>query len=186
MAIRALRTVTTLPKIELAGVGDDGLDTGDVVAQAALDLAGAGAREERELHALQVAEQPVAQVAHHRVAEPGRQVRLPDADGSPDQRDGHADGDQRGQQSETGLPDALADAGEQRAVEDGLREEGEREPQQAADQDRPHDDRDASPVGAEQRDDAAPGAVGIAGSGRRRAQREAWRPGAHLSPTARR
>ena len=62
------------------GVGDDPLDTPDVVRQAALDLAGAGLGEEAQRHRLEMRVERVAQVLHDVLADDVVDVGLADAD----------------------------------------------------------------------------------------------------------
>jgi hypothetical protein len=95
------------------GVGDDRLQTADVVLDAALDLAGPGGGEEPQRQRLQVREQPGAQVAHDLLADGGGQVALPDAEQGGQRRDHDHQPAQPQQQ-----PDLDAARHEQGPVED--------------------------------------------------------------------
>src|SRR6202034_3178569 len=68
------------------GTGDHRFDPAHVVLQAGLDLAGLRVREEGERQSLQVRVQPVAQVPHDLLPDPGGLVGLHDADGPVDDR----------------------------------------------------------------------------------------------------
>ena len=69
------------------GGRDDVVQAADVVGDARLHLAGAGAREERERHLLQVVVDRGAQVVHHPLADGVGEVGLPDARRLGDERD---------------------------------------------------------------------------------------------------
>src|SRR5215831_6705117 len=97
------------------GGGDHRLDTAHVVGQPGLNLAGPGPGEERERERLQVRIQPVTQVPHDLLPDPGGLVGLQDADGAVDDRYDAHDGDQDDQQLEV-----RAAGDEQRLVEHRL------------------------------------------------------------------
>ena len=61
-------------------VGHDRLDAADVVADAALDLAGPRVGEEAQRHRLEVPVEGHPQVVHDPLSDDVRQVGLPDAD----------------------------------------------------------------------------------------------------------
>ena len=132
IAMSDATTVTVLDRIELAVSDKHRLHAADVVGQPRLDRAGAGGGEEREVHALQVLEEPAAQVRHHAVAEQRRQVRLPDADQRGHDRDRDHARDEPAQQRQVDRP--AADR-EQRPVERHLGEEGRDDPEAAGDED---------------------------------------------------
>ena len=131
-------------------VRDDALHAADVVLQPRLQIAGARVGEETERHRLQVLVEAVPEVLHHVLADDGRQVGLPDADRSGDQRhrDHHADEDVE----EVEVP--VAARREERAVEDDLRQQRVRDAEPGGDEDRQQDQPDLRPVRLEQPRDA--------------------------------
>ena len=154
IATRVPTTVVRLDGDRGGRRGDDRLHAADVVDDPRLDLAAAGAGEEADRLALQVAEEVGAQAVHHALADGGRLPGLDDADRGG--RDGDADHEQ--------------DAGEQqgdvllgdRDVDDALDQErlGQRD-QRAGDDQGDHEGQ----AGAVRREEAADAAQGDGGVG---------------------
>ena len=117
-------TVVTLETIDAAVARHDGLHAADVVGDARLDLARAGAREERQREPLQVPVDLRAQVVHHPLADDVGQPRLPDAEDRGDDRDADHPGDEHDQQLVVVLRD--------RDVEDVAQQERRDHPQDRA------------------------------------------------------
>jgi hypothetical protein len=140
------------------------LHAADVVGQPGLDRPGPGGGEEREVHALQVGEQPPPQIGHDPVAQQRGLVGLVHPDQRGDHRDRHHPADQPGEQREV---DRGAVHGEQGAVERGLGQERRDDAQPARRQHRDDDDDQRAAVGGEQGPHAAAEAVTRPG-GRRR------------------
>ena len=106
------------------GGGDGGLHAADVVGDAGLHLAGAGAGEERERHALQVAVDGGAQVVHDALADGG--------------------GDQRLQTPKTLVTTAIADHAEREQAQQPGAALGDRGVEDLAQQERRHDPEPAT------------------------------------------
>ena len=133
----------------------DGLHAADVVGDARLDLARAGAREEREREPLQVAVDLRPQVVHHALADDVGEPGLEDAEHAGGDRDRDHPGDERDQQPVVVLRD--------RDVEHVAQQERRDDAEAGRDDDQAHDRRQPAAVGAEQARHPAP--------------RHAWRRG---------
>ncbi len=131
------------------GVREDAGDSAHIVLQTRLDDTGLGAREEAELHRLQVFEQLDPQVAGHSVADRRGEPRLHDAEaGRQDEQPDH-DQDQAQQESEVGR--AAVDR-EERLIEDLLDDQRRHHGDGGAGDHEHAGDEDLEAVGAEQRD----------------------------------
>jgi hypothetical protein len=128
-------------------------DAADVVLQAGLDDTGLGAREEAQLHRLQVLEQPHAQVARDAVADGGGEPGLHDAQPGRQQVQADHRDDQDHQQIELRSAPAVR---EQRVVEHLLHQERRDDAERGADDDEQDRHQDPVPVGPEQPDHSAP------------------------------
>ena len=147
IATTVATTVVTLETIEVAVERDDGLHAADVVGDARLDLARAGAGEEGEREALQVAVDLRAQVVHDPLADDVRQPRLADPEHAGDDRDGDHPGDEQDQQAVVVLRDG--------DVEDVAQQERRDHPEPGGDDDERQHRGQPAAVGAEERGDAA-------------------------------
>ena len=135
------------------GRGDDALHPVDVVGEARLHLATAGAREEAERLALQVREHRGAQLVHHPLPDLRRQPGLHDAEQLGHDRDGdhRADGHQQ-------QPRVLL---RQRDVDHLAHEEGLRERDDAGHDDDRDDDGHPQAVRPEEREHPRQGHRGL-------------------------
>ena len=126
------------------GRGDDRLHAGDVVGQAGLHLAAAGAGEEGDRLALQVAEDVGAQPVHDALADGGRHPGLDDAEQLRHDGDGEHAADGPEEQAHVLVG--------QRVVDDGTQQEGlGHRDDRDRDDDDGHDRRPASDVGGRAR-----------------------------------
>ena len=131
---------------------DDVVESTDVVRDPRLDLAGAGAREERKRHLLQAPVDGGAEVVHHVLPDDVRQVRLPDVEGGRDDRDHDHRQHQHGQQRGLVLEDSL--------IEDASQQERLQHAEAGREDDHAQYDRQAGTIGPEQLQD--PAAVALA------------------------
>ena len=154
------------------GLGDDALHAADVVDQARLHLAAAGAGEEAERLALEVGEEVAAQPVHDALADGGGEPGLDDAD------DGGRDGDaEHRADEEQQESDVLA---RERLVDDVAHEERLGQADGRAQHDEGDDDSQGRAVRREEPGDAAQrhggvrelaevGRIGATGAGAARA-----------------
>ncbi len=129
------------------GVADDVVDAADVVGDARLQLAGAGAGEEPQRHPLQVRVDADPQVVHH---------PLPDQVGQPGGPDAEHRGERGGQQHAAGEPAHQRGAAlGQGAVDDLAQQERRRDAGQRLRRGHRHQGGDPAAVRAEQAGDPA-------------------------------
>ena len=121
-------------------------DAADVLREPRLDLAGLPRREEAQRHPLKVLVQDLAEVVHHPLADRAREIRLDEAEDPSDEDEPHHQPDERREQTDS----RLARGREERAVEDGLREQRSGHAEARDGEDHPDEEHDARPVWAQQ------------------------------------
>ena len=136
--------------------GDHIAHSSHVVGHSGLDLPGAGAGEEVEGQALEMAEQPVPQVSHDPLADGVGKVGLEDADAAGDGDDARHEGGNLPQQVEVGA----SGGGEQGLVENHLDQQGVDYSQPCGEEDQQTDQKDLGQVGPEGCGDAREEPVG--------------------------
>ena len=134
--------MATVETVEVAVLVDDVVDPADVVGDPRLHLSGAGAREERQRHPLQVRVHRGAQVVHHALADLVGDPGLRDADDAVDDRQRDHAGDHPREQFQVVLEDAL--------VEGFAQQERRGDAQDRAEDDQPEQQRQAHAVRDEQ------------------------------------